>query len=91
MSNEGYFLIFASRLLEVFGFLMTVLFIFKGIALVAQEGKDPYYFDEEGHLKRFLEDLSEYKRLRKPNIKSIEDVFVKGWRVRRGQKPTSLS
>jgi hypothetical protein len=41
--------------------------------------KDLYYFDEEEHLKRFLEDLSEYKRLRKLNIKSIEDVFVKGW------------
>jgi len=46
---------------------------------VAREGKDLYYFDEEEHLKRFLEDLSEYKRLRKLNIKSIEDVFVKGW------------
>ncbi len=162
MSEIGYLLIFASRLLEVFGFLMTLLFIFKGVALkyvfitagltasgilislfsfisgkisaiqsfaiesvfagfilalgfyafkekqeeklrppkpppkgtrcpvcmgfvkedyycVAREGRDLYYFDEEEHLKRFLEDLSEYKRLRKLNIKSIEDVFVKGW------------
>jgi YHS domain-containing protein len=162
MSEVGYLLIFASRLLEVFGFLMALLFIFKGVALkhvfitagltvsgilislfgfvsgkisaiqsfaiesvfagfilalgfyafkekreeklrppkpppkgtrcpvcmgfvkedhycVAREGKDLYYFDEEEHLKRFLEDLSEYKRLRKLNIKSIEDVFVKGW------------
>ena len=46
---------------------------------VAREGKDPYYFDEEEHLKRLLEDLSEYKRLRKINIKNIEDVFAKGW------------
>jgi hypothetical protein len=30
-----------------------------------------------------LEDLSEYKRLRKLNIKSVEDVFVKGWEVRK--------
>mgnify|MGYP000091519232 FL=1 len=33
MSDAGYLLIFASRLLEVFGFLMTLLFIFKGVAL----------------------------------------------------------
>ena len=46
---------------------------------VAREGKDLYYFDEEERLKRFLECLSEYKRLRKLNIKSIGDVFVKGW------------
>lgn len=32
-SEVGYLLIFASRLLEVFGFLMTLLFIFKGVAL----------------------------------------------------------
>ena len=162
MSDAGYLLIFASRLLEVFGFLMALLFIFKGVALkhvfitagltvsgilislfgfvsgkisaiqsfviesvfagfilalgfyafkekreeklrppkpppkgtrcpvcmgfvkedyycVAREGNDLYYFDEEEHLKRFLEDLGEYKRLRKLNIKSIEDVFVKSW------------
>lgn len=79
MSDAGYLLILASRLLEVFRFLMTLLFIFKGVALVAREGKDLYYFDEEEHLRRFLEDLGEYKRLRKLNIKSIEDVFVKGW------------
>jgi hypothetical protein len=33
MSDAGYLLIFASRLLEVFGFLMALLFIFKGVAL----------------------------------------------------------
>jgi hypothetical protein len=33
MSEVGYLLIFASRLLEVFGFLMALLFIFKGVAL----------------------------------------------------------
>jgi len=46
---------------------------------VAREGKDLYYFGGEEHLKRFLEYLSEYKRVRKLNIKSMEDVFVKGW------------
>ncbi len=33
MSEVGYLLIFASRLLEVFGFLMALLFIFKWVAL----------------------------------------------------------
>jgi hypothetical protein len=33
MSDAGYLLIFASRLFEVFGFLMALLFIFKGVAL----------------------------------------------------------
>ena len=162
MSEVGHLLIFASRLFEVFGFLMVILFIFKGIALkyvfitagittsgillslfgflsgrisalqsfaiegvfagfilalafhafmekreerrrlpkppekvrcpvcmgfvkkedqycVAREGKDLLYFDTEEHLRRFLEDLAEYKKLRKLNIKKIEDVYAKGW------------
>jgi hypothetical protein len=33
MNDAGYLLIFASRLFEVFGFLMALLFIFKGVAL----------------------------------------------------------
>ncbi len=167
MSELGYLLILASRLFEVFGFLMALLFIFKGVALkhvfitagltvsgilvslfgfisgkisvlqsftieavfmglilalgfyafmekkqeklkppkpppkgsrcpvcmgfvkddhycVAREGRDLYYFDCEEHLKRFLEDLGQYKRLRRLNVKTIEDVFVKGWKGWKG-------
>ncbi|WP_448587460.1 hypothetical protein [Thermocrinis sp.] len=161
MNEVAHLLIFASRLFEVFGFLMAILFIFKGIALkyvfitagltvsgillslfgflsgrvsafqsfaieavfagfilalgfyafmekrkerlkppkpppkrtrcpvcmsfikdphcVAREGRDLYYFDTEECLKRFLEDLPSYKKLRKLNIRKIEDVHVRGW------------
>jgi len=46
---------------------------------VAREDKDLFYFDTEEHLRRFLEDLKEYKKLRKLNIRKVEDVYVKGW------------
>lgn len=44
---------------------------------VVREGKDFLYFDCEEHLKSFLENFQEYKRLRRLNFKKIEDVYIK--------------
>ncbi len=45
---------------------------------VVREGKDLLYFDSLDHLKSFLENFQEYKKLRRLNFRRVEDIYIKG-------------